>query len=630
MRQLSPVLLLFLISLHAAAQIDVRRYASDDLFAIKPVVTTDQPVNEGGPTSWAEQKYEEALTKISKGNTEGGLTALKALIEFDRSVPVPHYLMGVVYLENGELEAARRKFNDALSVQPLFLEAKYMLGMLAIEEKDYRTAKALFKDLLDIPAYEAMGFHGLAMEVLDRGGVSWAITYFEESIKADSTFMDSYGPLVTLSMYGGHVRRARKFLDQGLRVSPEWERGIVMHAIIALLTEGDMEVFEKDLNRLIGLSPDNYHYLFMRAGLLIEKQQWHEAVMQYREAYSLDTTSQSRFNFTSKIEKDETLRKAIDYYFDHYDMRGETRLILEQGICEMIRKDFSAARKQFKSANSLEETPAGLTFYAVMANEFWKSPEQVIPHYDAVIKADSLHAFAYAERGDLLIETGDMESAFLDFDQLVDQYPGEKYGWKKRGLILGELGKTEFAYDDFSEAIKLDSLDDELFFNRALMASRLQKFGEAEKDLDYLLTLTPEDGEAWYLMHSAQLAQEDSLDALVSLDSASVRLYGREDVHRELLDLAQKLDKPLHCENALTRLIQNNPVHTMYVLERGKFYYGQQQYGKALADLKEFTNREKRLGVGYHYLSLVYAAMGEDKKAIRYQKKAAKYGYAGD
>jgi tetratricopeptide (TPR) repeat protein len=64
-----------------------------------------------------------------------------------------------------------------------------------------------------------------------------------------------------------------------------------------------------------------------------------------------------------------------------------------------------------------------------------------------------------------------------------------------------------------------------------------------------------------------------------------------------------------------------------FLLEGGKFYYQQQRFEEARVDLERYLERMDNSGNGYYYLYKVYAALGEEKKAERYLKKATKYGY---
>ncbi len=608
------------------AQIDVRQYASDDLFAVKPVVASDRNEEDNsGYNSWAERKLETAWTNLSNGNTDEALNDLDELIDYNDSYPVFHYLKGMVYMELEDYDQARKKFNDALSASPLFLDAKYQLGMISLELGDVREAKAYFKDLTEIKDYAALGYHGLGYEALQRNNAYGAMQDFKRSIDADPEFTDSYGTLAIIYIFTGAGRKGEKLLEEGIAANPEWEEGIAMKAILSLLLREDLDAFEADLNKLISMSPGNYHYLFLKAAVMIEKEEWHAAIEQYQKAYDLDTAQAGDFKFTSKISREEKSREAIDYYFDHYEMAQATRAYMEQGICEMIRSNNSDAIRLIKEANENEATAAGYTLLGVLGEK--EMLHNVISIYSSAIELDTMNSFAISRRAELFVEQKNYEAAFLDYDRLVNLFPSEKDPWKKRGIMLSQINYPVEAYKDFSRAISLDTTDMELFFNRATLAYQMKYYEESKSDLHFLLRHTPEDGEAWYMLHSIDLYNGDTLQALSRLDSASKYLRLRVDVHKQLLNMATDLGNTSVRETAHNRLIRSRRYAYEYLLWRGIFYYEEARYQEALRDVEEYLSHVKKSGNGLYYLSKIYAALGEDKKSERSLKKAQKLGF---
>jgi tetratricopeptide (TPR) repeat protein len=627
MRSYFFILLLFTVA-NAMSQVDVRRYASEDLFSIKPIVSTDKLVeDQPASTSWVEKKMESAVKFMEAGQNNKAYADLQDLIEYDDKIPVFYYLQGLILMSEDSLEASKNRFNASLSASAFFLEAKYMLGMVALRQGDEKLARDYFKGLTEIKQYEALGYYGLGYEALQQGNAYGASRDFRRCIEADSTFVDAYSTLATLELITGNLRGGTKVLEAGIKRMPEWEEGIMMRAILMLLVESDFVAFEQNLDRLIEISPDNYHYLFMKSAVLIEREEWHQAIVQYHQASQMDTTNSADFNFTSRISHEKDLRDLIDYYFAQTDLTPAIRKEIEQGICKMIGRDADEAYQIIRAANERFPTAIGCLIEGAAGERDYRDNKVIIKAYSQAIELDSLNSYAYFRRGELFVKEKNYEAAYLDFDKLVKLHPKEKEVWKKRGIMLTEMNYLKHAYRDFSVAMAMDKTDLELYFNRASIACELQDYVNAQVDLMYLLEKNPKDGDAWHLLYVTRLALGDTLDAFAKLDSASTHMRFNSDVHNELLEMATGLGNTEVMEKAHIRRVKSDWNRQEYLLDRGKFYYQQKRYAEAQADLEKYLDKRSTSGNGYYYLSKVFTAIGEEKKADRNLRKAEKYGY---
>ena len=114
-----------------------RKSADAEQFTALPTeaVATDDPV-------------EAAVQKVSGENPMEGILALRALAE---SVP-PNVdavvWLGIFGIQSGQLDKARERFSEALTLEPGHLEATWQLAMLDMEEGAYDRAVVGFETVM--------------------------------------------------------------------------------------------------------------------------------------------------------------------------------------------------------------------------------------------------------------------------------------------------------------------------------------------------------------------------------------------------------------------------------------------------------------------------------------------------
>ena len=98
-------------------------------------VATDDPV-------------EAAVQKVSGENPMEGILALRALAESDSPNVDAVVWLGIFGIQSGQLDKARERFSEALTLEPGHLEATWQLAMLDMEEGAYDRAVVGFETVM--------------------------------------------------------------------------------------------------------------------------------------------------------------------------------------------------------------------------------------------------------------------------------------------------------------------------------------------------------------------------------------------------------------------------------------------------------------------------------------------------
>ena len=98
-------------------------------------IATDDPV-------------EAAVQKVSGENPMEGILALRALAESDPPNVDAVVWLGIFGIQSGQLDKARERFSEALTLEPGHLEATWQLAMLDMEEGAYDRAVVGFESVM--------------------------------------------------------------------------------------------------------------------------------------------------------------------------------------------------------------------------------------------------------------------------------------------------------------------------------------------------------------------------------------------------------------------------------------------------------------------------------------------------
>jgi tetratricopeptide (TPR) repeat protein len=112
---------------------------------------------------------------------------------------------------------------------------------------------------------------------------------------------------------------------------------------------------------------------------------------------------------------------------------------------------------------------------------------------------------AYLDRGDFLIEEGQIENAIANFDRALELDPKQWRGLVGRARVWVRRGEFQKAIDDSTAALAIDP-HDEAYAVRGDAYRKLGKYAKAVADYDASQRIDAEVAETW-LLHSKALRE---------------------------------------------------------------------------------------------------------------------------
>lgn len=197
------------------------------------------------------------------------------------------------------------------------------------------------------------------------------------------------------------------------------------------------------LNELVSKYPDEDSIYAKRADFLMGKESYDSAIADYLMALSIDSTGNPQ------------------YYF------GLSRAYMMSAQSKMASDVLDRAMRAFP-----ENIPTLLKTAEMKL--VLKQYMPVLAILDKVFLRDPQHAEAWYLSGHVFYEMGDTGRAVNAYQKTVDLNPEMRKAWIQLGDVLTEL-KIEKALEYYDNAIRLDTLDPEVYHSKAYAYHRLGK-----------------------------------------------------------------------------------------------------------------------------------------------------------
>lgn len=129
-----------------------------------------------------------------------------------------HYLAGLSYEQNHELENALAEYEKALADDPRNEDLATELSRRYVQRKDYDKAIAVLKKAAEAPGASALMFARLSLIYLQQGKTNAAVEASRAAIKHEPSSIAGYQSLFHLHRALGQTNEARKVVEQAAKL----------------------------------------------------------------------------------------------------------------------------------------------------------------------------------------------------------------------------------------------------------------------------------------------------------------------------------------------------------------------------------------------------------------------------
>ncbi len=194
--------------------------------------------------------------------------ALQALAPLERKQPgnpIVHNLKGTAYLARNDAAAARKSYERALALQPVFMPALLNLATLDMRANDTAAARRRFETVLGLDKKNETAMLALAEISAATGNPKDVLGWLERARQANPDAIEPRIRLIRHHLVANNAAQAVEIGRETLGKNPENPRAIEMLAR-AQMAQGDRHSARAGYRKLVSLNPDSPEAHLLLAG----------------------------------------------------------------------------------------------------------------------------------------------------------------------------------------------------------------------------------------------------------------------------------------------------------------------------------------------------------------------------
>lgn len=204
--------------------------------------------------------------------------------------------------------------------------------------------------------------------------------------------------------------------------------------------------------------------------------------------------------------------------------QGVNRIITAQGATDIVfnylglialkKEQFEEAVTWLDSAISLFSKDADYYVHRGEANEKMLRYDKAKTDYEKALSISPDHALAQQHLSSLSRTRGNIDESNRYLSAAIEQNPHLPYAYLERAYYRAEIGDYRGAIEDYSAALKIDSLDAEVWVNRGLAFEKTNNLRAAYRDYTKAITLDEDLSNAWLSRANVLVKQNKFEEAL--------------------------------------------------------------------------------------------------------------------
>jgi tetratricopeptide (TPR) repeat protein len=414
--------------------------------------------------------YNLSLAFDRMGNFSAERRELERAIELDSNFAAAQNQLGLLALRDSQQAEAEQCFKKALAIDPKFAEAQVNLGVLYSQQGKNEEAAALFQQAIKNDAKYTKAYVNLGLLMAQRGAFAQAEQQFRSAIQIDPSYAESYSALGMLQAKTGRGVDARENFEKAVALEPESAQAH-LNLGIALVDQFDRAGGLKEFSAAARLDPNLSAAHYNLGRFFFENGKYEDADRELETAVRLQPNSVGALYFLALTARQENqldrstelLQKVVALQSDNADAEYLLGQNLERS------GDTAAAIRHWKRALKADPNHSQALFNLAKSLNKIHDPDakQYQDRFEALQKSQQI-TDRVSELGNFALEAANAQN------------------WPQ-------------AFEQMNEAIQLCGncpQSAHLHKNLGLFYERTGNLDEAEKQLQTVLRLTPDDADA--------------------------------------------------------------------------------------------------------------------------------------
>ncbi|MFC1562955.1 fused MFS/spermidine synthase [candidate division KSB1 bacterium] len=308
----------------------------------------------------------------------------------------------------------RKRYNEALKINPNDLNAKYLLERIEIEEVN-------LKKRLEAEPSDYTNYSNLALYYIKENRFEESVDYLKKAIALNPKYIESYFGL------GG-----------------------------AYLRLGQMDNAKETFNKLISVDPTSSDIRFRISNLYSNIGMRLSALRELEEAKRLNPNNADiRYNLGNAYYRNKELVKAIIEYREAIKLNpNDVSYHFNLANCYALGDQFENALDEYREALKLDPNDPNIRFNSATAFLKLNKVDEGIYQFKQTIRLNPFDARAYANLGSIYESLGDFDEALEMYEKAVETDSLLVPTYWIKGKLYYKQGYIEKAISSLKDYIK--------------------------------------------------------------------------------------------------------------------------------------------------------------------------------
>ncbi len=364
--------------------------------------------------------------------------------------------LGTRHHQEGRLAEAERLYRQVLAVDADNPQALHLLGMLAMQARQFEAAVELIGRAIRVDRTQAAFHANLGEAYRHLGKPSEAVECYRQALKIQPGLVQAHTRLGMLFRGQGKHAEAVESLREALRLRPEDTEARMLLGL-TLDDQNKWTEAEACFRRVLRGDERSIEAHFNLGAVLQSQGRLEEAVASYRAVLVLNPEHVDAHNNLGTILKEQN---ALDEAVAHFETAlrlkpGYAAAHVNLGVIYELREQYEAACGEYRSALAVD--PRSIAAWTGLGAALQKlgQIDQALDCYRQVLAIDPNHAPTHLGIGSALQLQGMMEDAFASYLEAARVDPNYAEAYNNLGMLLSEQGQRDKALACCMRAIEL-------------------------------------------------------------------------------------------------------------------------------------------------------------------------------
>ncbi len=397
---------------------------------------------------------QRALNQHEAGNLPAAESLYHELLDMQSGQIEAMYLLGILYLQQGNLDLALEYMYKTLLLNPDHATAHGYLGTILKKQGEYKKSLESYKRAIMLNPSYVQAHGNLASLYYVLGRKERAIESYREAISLKPDYFEAYVNLGVILQELRRYNEAVKCYRKALQIKPHRPE-IYNNMAVVMKEKRVLDKAEEWCHRSLQLRPD-YAEAHVNLGLILQEQGKHEgAIESYTKALHIEPDNTKALTNLGSLFKE---RRRLD----------EAIACCNQAIS--LRPDNADA---YNNLGTCYQEQGRL--------------DEAVPCYEEAIGINSRHAMAYGNLGMVLKDLGRNEEALECCQRAITLEPDNVCLQNNMGASLQSVGRLDEAIISYEKAITLKPDYAEAHMNRAFVLLLSERYVEGWAEYEWRL-----------------------------------------------------------------------------------------------------------------------------------------------